>query len=78
MSGSGKRRNTGGGKSPARSKIFSKKFEKSVDNRHDLCYNDYSKREEEPKMMNWYMNPELHDEDYEELLELLVEEEGEG
>lgn len=29
-------------------------------------------------MTNWYMNPELHDEDYEELLELLVEEEGEG
>lgn len=26
-------------------------------------------------MMNWYMNPELHDEDYEELLELLTEEE---
>jgi hypothetical protein len=29
-------------------------------------------------MMNWYMNPELHDEDYEELLELLNEEEEEG
>ena len=28
-------------------------------------------------MMNWYMNPELHDEDYEELLELLAEEEPE-
>ena len=28
-------------------------------------------------MMNWYMNPELHDEDYEELLELLNEEEKE-
>ena len=26
-------------------------------------------------MMDWYMNPELHDEDYEELLELLAEEE---
>ena len=26
-------------------------------------------------MMNWYMNPELHDENYEELLELLAEEE---
>ena len=23
----------------------------------------------------WYLNPELHDEDYEELLELLAEEE---
>lgn len=22
-------------------------------------------------MMNWYMNPELHDEDYEEMMELL-------
>ena len=28
-------------------------------------------------MTNWYMNPELHDEDYEELLELLAEEEEE-
>ena len=26
-------------------------------------------------MMNWYTNPELHDEDYEDLLELLAEEE---
>ena len=25
-------------------------------------------------MMNWYMNAEIHDEDYEELLELLAEE----
>ena len=23
-------------------------------------------------MMDWYMNPELHDEDYEEMLELLA------
>ena len=29
-------------------------------------------------MMNWYMNYENHDEDYEELLELLAEEEEEG
>ena len=29
-------------------------------------------------MTNWYMNPELHDEDYEELLALLAEEEEEG
>jgi hypothetical protein len=28
-------------------------------------------------MMNWYTNPELHDEDYEELLELLAEEDPE-
>ena len=33
---------------------------------------------ESKTMMNWYMNPELHDEDYEELLELLAEEEEEG
>ena len=39
----------------------------------------YSERERRnPKMTNWYMNPELHDEDYEELLELLAEEEEEG
>ena len=34
-----------------------------------------------PKMMNWYENPELHDEDYEELTELLAslaEEDAEG
>ena len=29
-------------------------------------------------MTNWHMNPERHDEDYEELLELLAEEEEEG
>ena len=29
-------------------------------------------------MMNWYMNPELHDEDYAELADLLAEEEEEG
>lgn len=29
-------------------------------------------------MMDWYMNPELHDEDFEELLELLIEDEEEG
>ena len=23
-------------------------------------------------MMNWYMNPEIHDEDYEEMVELLA------
>ena len=33
---------------------------------------------ESKTMTNWYMNPELHDEDYEELLELLAEEEEEG
>ena len=32
-------------------------------------------------MMDWYMNPELHDEDYEEMTELLAalaEEDAEG
>lgn len=29
-------------------------------------------------MMNWYMNPELHDEDFAELADLLAEEEEEG
>jgi len=28
-------------------------------------------------MMDWYMNPEIHDEDYEELMALLAEEEEE-
>jgi len=26
-------------------------------------------------MMDWYMNPEIHEEDYEELMALLAEEE---
>lgn len=29
------------------------------------------------KMLNWYENPELHEEDYAELMALLAEEEGE-
>ena len=69
---------TGALKRPPTQKLFSKKFEKSVDNRRDLCYNDYSKREEDTTMNNWYMNYENHSEDYEELLELLAEEEEEG
>jgi len=28
-------------------------------------------------MMDWYMNPEIHEEDYEELMTLLAEEEEE-
>lgn len=42
----------------------------------------YSERERRnPKMTNWYENPELHAEDYEEMLELLAslaEEDAEG
>ena len=58
------------------SKIFFKKFQKSVDKLAGKCYNKYRKREEDT-MMNWYMNPELHGEDYEDFLELLKEEEEE-
>lgn len=29
-------------------------------------------------MLNWYMNPELHDEDYAELADLLAEEDPEA
>ena len=54
-----------------------KNFSKSVDNRLTICYNDYSKREEELEMLNWYMNPENHDEDYAELADLLAGEEDE-
>lgn len=54
-------------------KLFSKSFEKGVDNLAGLCYNGYRKREEGTPMMDWYMNPELHAEDYEELMELLAE-----
>ena len=54
-----------------RPKTFSKKFEKSVDNRRDLCYTLLRSREEDTEMMNWYMNPENHSEDYEELQDLL-------
>jgi hypothetical protein len=62
-------------------KKFKKFLQKSVDNRQKICYNDYSKREEDAKMMNWYMNAENHEEDYEELMELLkdlAEEDEEG
>ena len=41
----------------------------------------YSQEREVLKMMNWYENPEIHDEDYEEmaeLLALLAEEDPEG
>lgn len=48
--------------------------QKNVDNRAGICYTMYRKREEDTEMMNWNLNPELHDEDYEELLELLAEE----
>ena len=41
-----------------------------------MCYNVYSKREEDTAM-DWNWNPEAHDEDYEELLELLNGEEDE-
>lgn len=53
-------------------KIFSVSFKKVLDICTGICYNDYSKREEEPEMTEWYMNPELHDEDYEEITELLT------
>ena len=43
-----------------------------------LCYTILRKREEDARMADWYMNPEIHDEDYEELLRLLAEEDPEG
>lgn len=49
-----------------------KTFKKSVDNRRDLCYTLYRSREEDTEMADWYMNPELHDEDYEEMMDLLT------
>jgi hypothetical protein len=42
-----------------------------------MCYTYYSKSKEGTEMTNWYENPELHDEDYEELMELLTEDEEE-
>ena len=32
----------------------------------------YSQEREVLKMMSWYENPEIHDEDYEEMTELLA------
>lgn len=61
------------GKRPWWVQNFSKKVEKVLDNRLNLCYNKYRKREGEITMMEWYMNPELHDEDFAELAELLEE-----
>lgn len=40
-----------------------------------LMYNDYSERE--VTGMEWYLNPELHDEDSAELADLLAGEDGE-
>ena len=48
-----------------------------LDNRLNLCYNKYRKREGEITMAEWYMNPELHDEDFAELAGLLEEAEEE-
>ena len=33
----------------------------------------YRKREEDTEMADWYMNPEIHAEDYEEIAKLLAE-----
>ncbi len=44
-----------------------------LDKPADLWYTVYRKREEE-QAMNWYMNPELHDEDFAELADLLEDE----
>ena len=52
-------------------------FKKGVDKPAWICYNDYRKREEDTEMTEWYMNPELHDEDFAELAELLAEEDPE-
>ena len=43
-----------------------------------MCYTILRKREEDTEMTNWYLNPELHDEDYAELAELLAEEDPES
>ena len=53
--------------------IFLKKFSKSVDIPARVCYNYIIKREEDTTMADWFMNPELHDEDFEEYEKLLRE-----
>lgn len=52
-------------------------FVKGVDIFAGMCYTILRKREEDTEMTNWYLNPELHDEDYAELAELLAEEDAE-
>ena len=42
-------------------------LKKVLDKPAQRCYNDYSKEREGTEMMNWYVNAELHDEDFEEL-----------
>ena len=55
-------------------------FKKSVDKPGKMCIIVYVRNrnrdeKEDTKMMNeWYMNPEIHEEDYEELMALLMEE----
>jgi hypothetical protein len=55
--------------------IFTKKiFSKPLDNRRKICYNHIIKGREDTEMANWYENPEIHADDYEELMALLAEE----
>ena len=48
-------------------------LKKVLDKPAQRCYNDYSKEREGTEMMNWYVNAELHDEDFEELEALMAE-----
>jgi hypothetical protein len=59
-------------------KLFEKTFKKVLTTGTTYDTMTTVRERRKPKMMNWYMNPELHDEDYEDLLELLNEEEEEG
>lgn len=54
---------------PCRQKFF----QKPLDNRMRICYNYIIKEREDTEMTNWYENPEIHADDYEELMGLLAE-----
>lgn len=58
---------------PFLKKFFRIFFEKMLDNRAGLCYNSIRKRKGVLTMTNWYNDPEVFADDYEELQELLKE-----
>lgn len=54
-------------------KFFSKSLKKVLTNRLTYAILIPSREGRTQEMLNWYENPELHAEDYEELMELLKE-----
>ena len=60
-----------------RLKKFEKTFKKVLTSRRTCAIISTERGKERRKMTEWYMNPELHDEDFAELADLLGEDEEE-